>query len=574
MIWSGIADQGSDLFYSLYDAQTGSWLLAEKLTDSIGVEKQTSASFDSSGQLMIAYALDNYLPETIISDGIEIPNVMQYQSTDLHVLHYTPDSDLTVTDLSLPYRPNPEPGETVLVQANIVNSGDWSVENPSISFYDENPSLGGTLIGTYNHTGFVTAGSSVTADVQWLVPVDTVTSRSIFAIVDPNGLIDERDETNNQASLTTILPDLTVSSVSSYNYDQQKVVPLAVIYNNGKLPAENVLVQFRDGALDGPIVYSEVVPLIEKEGMVAVSTEINVLGWTPGNYQYYVTIDENAEITEMDETNNADYFSIAVMPDLVIYAGDITATLQEGVGGQVDVTVRNWGTFDASNVTVNLYEGPDIDLTKTPLHSWSIPLLAVDGVTTVSTTIDHIPYNLFAVVDPDNIYEEIDESNNVAFEDLPIVHGSNVTVVGNTDPNLEDIIYTSSTFDESTGSFDLPVEANLYDVSQITELPQLCDITLLTEFTDLQGKIALVEKSSLCTFATQVNNAGLLGAVGVLVYNDLAGGNAREVMTGLPVTIPAGFIPRQDGLDLILFNNQMVRIGSKDEAVTILDPYR
>jgi subtilase family serine protease len=347
-----------------------------------------------------------------------------------------------------------------------------------------------------------------------------------------------------------------------------------VIYNNGKLSSENVLVQFREGAIDGPVVYSEVIPLIEKEGMIAVSTEINVSGWTPGNYKYFVTIDENAEIEEVDDTNNSDYFSIAVMPDLVIYAGDIVATLEEGIGGPVNVTVRNWGTYDASKVTVNLYEGPDIDLTKTPLQTWNISSLAVDGVTTLTTTVDHIPYNLFAVVDPDNIYEEIEESNNVAFEDLPIVHGSNVTVVGASDPNLDDIIYTPAEFDESTGVFEVPAEANLYDVSTIIEAPQLCDISLLTEFTELQGKIALVEKSSLCTYTTQVNNAGLLGAVAVLVYNNIDGGNTREVMTGLPVTIPAGFLPRQDGLDLILFRDQLIRIASLSEAVTMLDPYR
>jgi len=574
LIWSGMATEGSDLFFSLYDSQNGSWLLAEKLTNSDALEKQTSASFNGSGQLMVAYALDNMIPETIIREGIEIPNVMQYQSTDLHVLNYTPDSDLTVSDLSLPYRPNPEPGETVLVQANIVNSGDWSVDNPTISFYDGDPSLGGILIGTYNHIGYITAGASITVDMQWLVPSNTVSSRSVYVIVDPDNLIDERDETNNQINVKTVLPDLTISSVSSYYYDQHIVVPLAVIYNSGKLSTENVLVQFREGTIDGPIVYSEVVPLIEKEGMVAVSTELNVQGWNPGSYKYYVTIDENMEIEEVDDTNNTDYFSIAVMPDLVIYAGDITATLQQGIGGQVDVTVRNWGTFDAVNFTVKLYEGPEIDLSKTPLKTWTVPTLAVDGVTTLTTTIDHIPYNLFAIVDPDDVYEEIDESNNVSYEDLPIVHGSPVVVVGASDPNLADIIYSPGEFGENTGTFDSSLEANIVDVSLIAEAPQLCDISLITEFTGLQGKIALIEKSSQCAYDTQVNNAGLLGALGVLIYNDLTGDNSREVMTGLPVIIPAGFLPRQDGLDLAQFNDQLVRIGSDDEAVTILDHYK
>ena len=574
LIWSGVADEGSDLFYSLYDAQSQTWLLAEQLTDSLAVEKQLSPSFDGSGQLMIAYALDNVAPETIERDGVFYNNVMTYQSTDLHVLHYTPDSDLTVSDLSLPYRPNPEPGETVLVRANIVNSGDWSVENPSISFYDGDPALDGTLIGTYGYLGYLAAGTSITAEVNWTVPADSTTSHTLFAVVDPDGLIDERDETNNQASLITILPDLTVSSVSSYYYDQYTVVPLAVIYNNGKLNVENVMVEFRDGAVDGPVVYSEVVPLIEKEGMVAVSTEMDVSSWASGTYEYFVTIDTGDEILEVDEENNSDYFTIAVLPDLVIYAGDITTTLEEGIGGSADVTLRNWGTTAGTNITVSLYEGPDIDLGKAPLHTWTVPSLAVDNITTLSTTIDHIPHHLFAVADPDNLIKEIDESNNVAFEDLPVVNGSYVIIVGSSDPNLADIIYSPSEFDEETGAFSQAVEANLYDVSTITASPQLCDISTLTDFTDLQGKIALIEKTDLCTYDVQVNNAGNLGAVGVLIFNDSTGGNLRETMTGLPVTIPAGFLPRQDGLDLLPYHGQTIRITPDSEAVTILDPYR
>ena len=573
ILWSGVSNEGSDLYYSLFDSDSQSWLLAERLTESSAVEKQISASFDASGKVLIAYVLDNYFPENIERDGVIYNDVMQYQSTDLHILQYTPDSDLNATNLHLPYRPNPEPGETVLVRADISNVGDWSVENPSISFYDGDPELGGLLIGSYTHTGYVAAGTSVTTEVNWTIPADSTTAHTVFAVVDPGGLINERDETNNRTSLITILPDLSVSSVSSYYYDQGRVIPLAVIYNSGKLSAENVLVEFRDGAVDGPVVYSEIVPLIEKEGMVAVSTEINATSWIPGSYQYFVTVDSLDEIDEVDEANNSDYFAIKVMPDLVIYAGDITATIEEGVGGSVNVTLRNWGTAPGENIIVSLYEGPDIDLTRTPLHTWTVPSLAVDEVTTLSTTIDHIPYHLFAVADPESIIEEIDESNNVSFEELPVVHGGLVNVVGSVDPNLSDIVYVASNFENDTGSFANPVQANLFDTNNIVEDPTLCDISLLGSFTGLQDKIVLIEKTDVCSADVQINNAATLGALAVLIYNNLEGGNVREAMTGPAVSIPSGFLARQDGLDLLSFHEQQVIVASEYEPVTILDPY-
>ena len=97
---------------------------------------------------------------------------------------------------------------------------------------------------------------------------------------------------------------------------------------------------------------------------------------------------------------------------------------------------------------------------------------------------------------------------------------------------------------------------------------------MLIDFTDLDGRIALIEKTSICAYDVQVNNAGSLGAVGALIFNDEIGEKIRETMTGGPVTIPAGFLPRQDGLDLSPYHYQLIRIAPEDEAVTIFDPYR
>jgi len=157
---------------------------------------------------------------------------------------------------------------------------------------------------------------------------------------------------------------------------------------------------------------------------------------------------------------------------------------------------------------------------------------------------------------------------------LPVVFGAKVTVIGSTDPNLLDIIYSQSEFDDDTGKYETSVEAELFAVNQVIGSPQLCDISSLQDFTDLQGKVALIEKATQCDFDIQINNAFALGAVAALIYNNDEGGNLRVTMTGMPVNIPAGFLPRQDGIDLLIYSGQVVMISSWGNANVYIDPYQ
>jgi len=77
---------------------------------------------------------------------------------------------------------------------------------------------------------------------------------------------------------------------------------------------------------------------------------------------------------------------------------------------------------------------------------------------------------------------------------------------------------------------------------------------------DPAGKIALIERG-LCRFDNKIGRAQLAGAVGVIVYNNAAGGEALVLMGGLDpvtltdgttvdITIPAVFVQRSTGLAL------------------------
>ena len=72
----------------------------------------------------------------------------------------------------------------------------------------------------------------------------------------------------------------------------------------------------------------------------------------------------------------------------------------------------------------------------------------------------------------------------------------------------------------------------------------------------VSGKIALIERG-LCGFAQKAKNAGDAGAVGVLIYNNVANANgappgmADDGINGASVTIPAVSLRRADGLAIV-----------------------
>ena len=70
----------------------------------------------------------------------------------------------------------------------------------------------------------------------------------------------------------------------------------------------------------------------------------------------------------------------------------------------------------------------------------------------------------------------------------------------------------------------------------------------------LTGKIALIQRG-VCEFGAKVFNAQNAGAIGALIYNSVAGGDALQSMGGgvfgPQVTIPSVFMRRSDGLAMI-----------------------
>ncbi len=76
---------------------------------------------------------------------------------------------------------------------------------------------------------------------------------------------------------------------------------------------------------------------------------------------------------------------------------------------------------------------------------------------------------------------------------------------------------------------------------------------------DLKGKIALIKRGDL-SFAEKAGNAEAAGAVGVVIYNNVAGARFNAVVEG--VTIPVCSISLEDGLKAAAAKNKILEVGS------------
>ena len=107
---------------------------------------------------------------------------------------------------------------------------------------------------------------------------------------------------------------------------------------------------------------------------------------------------------------------------------------------------------------------------------------------------------------------------------------------------------------------------------------------------DVSGKIALIERG-LCGFAQKARNAGNAGALGVIIYNNVANQNggapamADDGINGAFVTIPTVSLRRVDGLSIVaqlggtvngfIGSNLTVRAGAdQSNRPRVFSPFR
>jgi hypothetical protein len=316
MLWEDVVEGGAGpepLVFN-YDAALNNWSQPVRLLANSNIlERSFSGAYADSGSLLLAY---NQVRIQTDTDGVP---VFTNSPVDLMYLNYQIGGDLGLAASDILFSTNnPAPGQTVTISALVHNLGEKAATNVQVVFYDGHPSGGGTMIGsTQTVAGVLSAGSNATVQVSWIVP-QTTSNRTVYVVVDPGQLLEDRNRANNTASQPVLAPDLQINDMTVLQPSATNRILNAQCVNAGVVPSGGAVdVVFRRGATNGPVLATVPIASLPTNGMYDASFEWNLAGLTFTNAfeLVYATVDAGDLVSEADEDNNARVVSVMTSLD-------------------------------------------------------------------------------------------------------------------------------------------------------------------------------------------------------------------------------------------------------------------
>ena len=305
-------------------------------------------------------------------------------------------------------------GETVTVTVAVTNCGNSAVSSAVVQLTPNG-------LAAQTKTVSLGAGQSTTVTYTFTAPTySNNTNMPIVAKVDPNNVIKEMNESNNQGSTSVnvlALPDLTVSSLTTnktvYN-PGETVTVTATINNAGKTTAAASVVKMAPSGLSAQ---TKSIGSLGAGQSTSVTYTFTAPSYTSNtNMSIVATADSTNVIAEISETNNQRSTSITIqaMPDLIVSTLTTDKTTYDaGETVTVKASVKNQGysTAAASTLTIapNGY----------PAMTAAIPALSAGTTSAVQTftftaasNLTATSINIVATADSKNVVQELIETNN------------------------------------------------------------------------------------------------------------------------------------------------------------------
>ncbi len=229
VIWNDPSDAGSDIYTATYDPAMLAWSQVVQMTDGRDMERSITAAYSSGDKLELAYN-KVHVSE---GDGLDV-----FGQVDLCVYEYMIGVDLAVVADSIAIDDaNAVPGDTVTLQAVIINAGDIAISDIPVAFYCGDTAEPANQIGqTQSISGDLPAGADAIVSVTWTIPVsdDPV---NIIVVVDPELQIEDKNRQNNSASVSLFGADLAIENVIIARDSQGDFYITADVINVGFIPA-------------------------------------------------------------------------------------------------------------------------------------------------------------------------------------------------------------------------------------------------------------------------------------------------------------------------------------------------
>jgi len=269
----------------------------------------------------------------------------------------------------------------VQIQATVRNSGGQIASGGfDILFYNGLPATG-ILLGTSTLSGDLGAGESIVVQclTTWLP--DTLGNYTIYVQIDPQNIISESNEYNNECGRTIgireEMPDLRPFSTTPYtqsglSFSKTPVTGETItifidIYNAGPgdFGDQSFEVAYYLDSLNSPQLETQIVSgPIPVGGKVISSIEWDTNDVSPGYHQIYVLVDTEGEIIEDFENNNQssktiDVYSVEadLCPTAMGFSNYCPAPSTEI---SIQTTLKNRGGEESLDAVVEFYQGnPD-----------------------------------------------------------------------------------------------------------------------------------------------------------------------------------------------------------------------
>jgi hypothetical protein len=135
----------------------------------------------------------------------------------------------------------------------------------------------------------------------------TVSNQAIYVVVDPGLTQEDRNRANNTASMTAILPDLSVSEMSVVNSDiARRMVNARVVNGGGVTSGQGFDVEFHRGATTGALIGTATLEALPAGGQFDANIEWDMGGqtFTTAYETVYAMADTGGAVAEGDRDNN------------------------------------------------------------------------------------------------------------------------------------------------------------------------------------------------------------------------------------------------------------------------------
>ena len=301
--------------------------------------------------------------------------------------------DLEITEQNISFNPaNPLTGNEVTVSATIFNTGKLDAENVKVEFFNRDPRLGGTPLGTVQTITLVPAGGSAIAKTSFTTEGMTG-AQQIVVFVDRDNAINETGKANNAAAkILTVggVPDLAVFAegitLSNPNPKAFETVDLIVtIHNTGNEAVQNIPVKIYDNdALLSEFILSGVNAGSTNKGIVTT-------GFTAGAHTIRVELDPEHTVSgEVNLANNvaSQTFTAEAEPEKPADVAVESITVEPSVPLSTE----------PATVTVNLVNLGGVDVTT----AFNV-VLSVDGAAAGTIAVPQLLKGQRAVLKFENL---------------------------------------------------------------------------------------------------------------------------------------------------------------------------